>query len=254
MKQIALGIAVLIAIVYLGLCAAIFAFQRSLIYMPPPASADAGPQLVIVPADGVRVLVTVRHPERSRAVLYFGGNAEDVDWSLPALEAAFPDHALYLLHYRGYNGSTGKPSERALVSDALALFDKVAKQHAGMTVIGRSLGSGVALQLASQRPVAQLVLVTPYDSIEKLAAGLFPYLPVGWLLQDKYESWKYASRIAAPTLLIAAGDDEVIPRVRTEALLRSFRRGVAKLRIVPAAGHNTISERPEYLALLQGKL
>jgi len=253
MKQIALGLAILIAILYLGLCAAVFLFQRSLIYFPPPASADAGTQLVIVPADGVRLLVTARHPERSKALLYFGGNAEDVSQSLAGLEAAFPDYALYLLHYRGYTGSTGKPSERALVSDALALFDKVSGQHASITVIGRSLGSGVAVQLASQRPVARLVLVTPYDSIGKLAASQFPYLPVGWLLRDTYESWKYAPRIEAPTLLIAAEHDEVIPRVRTEALFRSFRSGVAKLMVVPAAGHNTISERPEYFALLRGK-
>jgi pimeloyl-ACP methyl ester carboxylesterase len=76
---------------------------------------------------------------------------------------------LYLLHYPGYGGAAGRPSETALVADALALFDQVAARHPRVTVIGRSLGSGVAIQVASARPVERLVLVTPYDSLMEIA-------------------------------------------------------------------------------------
>jgi len=174
----------------------------------------------------------VRQRSGPNALLYFGGNAEDVSYSLPSLSTAFPDHAVYLLHYRGYGGSSGKPSEAALFADALALFDRVSTDHQNIAVVGRSLGSGVAVHLASLRPVARLVLVTPYDSLQELAARQFPYLPVRWLLLDKFESWRYAEHITVPTLVIAAEHDEVIPRMSTEALYKRFRTGVASFKTV----------------------
>nr|WP_319588188.1 alpha/beta hydrolase [uncultured Desulfobulbus sp.] len=197
-------------------------------------------------------MITTRPHSGPDALLYFGGNAEDVSSSLPSLAQAFPDHALYLPHYRGYGGSSGKPSETALFADALALFDKAKNEHSKIVVIGRSLGSGVAVYLASQRPVARLVLVTPYDSIQGLATRQFPYLPVHWLLLDKFESGKYAPKVTAPTLVIAAEHDEVIPRASTEALCTRFSGGVAALKVVGGTGHNTISESPAYIALMQG--
>jgi pimeloyl-ACP methyl ester carboxylesterase len=169
---------------------------------------------------------------------------------MPAFSAGFPDSAIYLLHYRGYGGSSGKPSEEALFNDALTLFDEVHAQHPDVDVVGRSLGSGVAVYLASQRPIARLVLVTPYDSLQELGVRQFPYLPVRWLLRDKFESWRFAPRVTAPTLLIAADHDEIIPRESTELLRSRFKPGVASLVVLPGTDHNTISSNPEYIPLL----
>ena len=238
-----------VIIFYLGLCGVLFINQRNLIYFPQPRSISSGTTLTLSVEDA-QVLVTTRQRNGSKALLYFGGNAEDVSYSLPSLSNAFPDHAIYLLHYRGYGGSTGNPSEAALFADALVLFDKVHADHQTIVVVGRSLGSGVAVHLASLRPVARLVLVTPYDSLQALAAQQFPYFPVRWLLQDKYESWRYAERITVPTLVVAAEHDEVIPRANTEALYKRFRAGVASFQVVAGAGHNTISESTEYMRLL----
>ena len=244
------------ALIYLALCVALFIFQRSLIYFPQPRALSPGTSMFTLPVDGAELVVTTRPLQGSTtvkgALIYFGGNAEDVSHSLPGLASAFPDHALYLLHYRGYGGSTGTPSEAALVADALALFDQVYAEHKHIMVLGRSLGRGVAVQLASQRPVARLVLVTPYDSIAEIAARQFPVFPVRWLLRDKFESSKFAPQITVPTLIIAAEHDEVIPRASTDALFNSFRAGVAVFKVVARAGHNTISDSPEYLPLLTG--
>ncbi|MBI2768765.1 MAG: alpha/beta fold hydrolase [Burkholderiales bacterium] len=248
------GIAIAIALAlvfYLGLCALLFFFQRSLIYFPQPRSATAAATIAL-PIDRNQVLVTVRPHAGPDAVVYFGGNAEDVSSSLATLAAAFPSHALYLLHYRGYGGSAGTPSEAALYADALALFDKVRAEHGNVVAVGRSLGSGLAVRLASVKPVARLVLITPYDSIQELAAQQFPYFPVRWLLQDKFESWRYAPLVNAPTLLIAAEHDEVIPGASTRALQGRFRPGIAALTVVPGAGHNTISADASYVKLLGG--
>ncbi|MGE0798351.1 MAG: alpha/beta hydrolase [Lautropia sp.] len=253
MTRTLLAAAGVVALAYLAICVLVFAFQRSLIYFPQPREPGAPAPTLVLAVDGTDVLVTVRPGSGSEALIYFGGNAENVSYSLPDLARAFPEHSLYLMHYRGYGGSGGKASEAALFADGLALFDRVHAERSTITVVGRSLGSGVAVHVASRRPVARLVLVTPYDSIEALAIQQFPYLPVRWLLRDKFDSGREAPAITAPTLLIAAEHDEVIPRASTEALLSRFSAGVASLGVVAGAGHNTIAERPEYGRLLSGR-
>jgi len=247
-----LGILALITVCcYLLACAALFFYQRALLYFPTAAATVRSPLVATLDAPGARLCIAERPRAGAQAVIYFGGNAEDVSASLPLLAEAFPDHALYLPHYRGYAGSTGKPTERDLVADALLLFDQVAAAHPDVVLIGRSLGSGVAVQVASRRKVSRLVLVTPYDSIVGLAAAQYPFFPVRWLLQDKYESWRYAPAVRAPTLLIAAGSDEIIPAASTARLLAHFGAGIASLQVIDGATHNGISAAPAYLPLLR---
>ena len=248
--KLLLGFAALAAALYLAACAFLYFQQRHLLYFPTAAQPGAEAATRPLRATGPRVLVSTRELAGAQALLYFGGNGEVVSRRLPELQAAFPAHSLYLLHYRGYSGSEGKPTEAGLVEDALALFDQVHARHAQVTVIGRSLGSGLAVHVASVRPVHRLVLVTPYDSIVGIAVEQYPWFPVSLLLQDRYESFRYAPRVRAPTHIIAAGDDEVIPRASTEQLFRRFAPGIATMTVVPGAGHNSISEDPRYAQLL----
>lgn len=234
---------------YLALCAMLFVKQRDLLYFPQPLPPGAEAHTAPLRDSGPKVLVSRRDVAGADAIVYFGGNGESVAHRLPEFAAAFPRHALYLLHYRGYAGSAGEPTEAGLVADALALFDQVHARHARVVVVGRSLGSGLALQVASQRPVARLVLVTPYDSIVGLAAEFYPWFPVALLLQDRYESFRHAPRVRAPTQIIIADGDEVIPRHSSERLHSRFRPGVARLSVLPGVGHNTVQEDPRYLSL-----
>ena len=96
------------------------------------------------------------------------------------------------------------------------------------------------------------MLVSPYDSLQDLAARHYPFFPVRWLLQDKYESWRYAPQVTAPTLLIAAEHDEVIPRASSELLHTRFRSGLAAYEVIAGAGHNSVSGSARYIALLKG--
>lgn len=240
-----------IAIAYLGLCAAVFVFQRSLIYFPQPRALVDKVLTISLPTTEAGVLVLMRPHDGPNALIYFGGNAEDTSLSLADFSTAFPNYAIYLLHYRGYGGSSGKPSEQALFEDGLALFDKVLVEHQRIVIIGRSLGTGVAVRVASLRAASRLVLVTPYDSLQDLAERMFPYIPVKWLLRDKYESWRYAPQVTAPTLILAAEHDEVIPRSSTELLHTRFRKGLASLKVVAGTSHNTLSENSQYLAMLK---
>ena len=235
-------------------CVALFLFQRSLIYFPQPSAFDTPSTTLTLAVPGADLKVSVRPHTGRKALIYFGGNAEDVSANLSSFSSAFPDYAIYLLHYRGYGGSSGKPSEEALHSDAQALFDKVHGEHPDIAVVGRSLGSGVAIRLASQRPASRLVLVTPYDSIQEIAAQQFPFFPIRWLLKDKFESWRDAPKIRVPALLLAAEFDEVIPRASTERLIAAFAKGVATLAIIPGVGHNTISDAAQYLDAMRSAL
>jgi pimeloyl-ACP methyl ester carboxylesterase len=257
MKRLLLTLALPLAFAYGAICLAMFLKQRSLIYQPTPAGSDHGAGTTLpVPSAMLQVpgamlrLAARPIPGTARAVLYFGGNAEDVSLTLPDLVDTFRTHSVYAMHYRGYGGSGGSPSEAALVADALALFDLVHRQHPQIVVVGRSLGSGVAVQLATRRPVDRLVLVTPFDSLQRVAQAQYPWLPVGWLLKDKFESWRHAPQVNAPTRIVVAGEDSLIPPRHARALLQHFRPGIATLVEIPQAGHNDISSFPDYRSLL----
>jgi uncharacterized protein len=238
-------------IIYGVACVGLYIFQRSLIYFPQSRIILRNEINLKLPTTAGNVLVSTRSHSGTNALIYFGGNAEDVSLNLTEFSSAFPDYALYLLHYRGFGGSAGKPTETALIEDALALFDQAYAKHKHVIVIGRSLGSGVAVQLASLRPTAKLVLITPYNSLLELASSRFPYVPVSWLLKDKYESWRYAARINIPVLVLAAENDSVIPREQTLLLQSHFKPNIVSFKILPNTSHNTMSESSQYLPSIQ---
>ena len=244
---------VVILALYLTICAALFFFQRALIYHPQQRSLATLVNTEKISLNGETLVMTVQLKETEKAVIYFGGNAEDVSASLPLFASAFPNHALYLMHYRGYGGSSGTPSEEALHADALALYDEVSKKRPAITVVGRSLGSGVAVKLASVRNLERLVLVTPYDSIQNIAASQFSWFPVGLLLQDKFDSWRYAPKVKAPTTVLVAQDDEVIPMESSKKLFSYFSPGIGSYHVLHSASHNSISQNAAYLRLLAGQ-
>ncbi|HET7203321.1 MAG TPA: alpha/beta fold hydrolase [Steroidobacteraceae bacterium] len=236
-----------VAMAYGGLCAWAFLTQRGQIYFPTPESQHALAQVLWLAVDGERVKVWAVTRPGPKALLYFGGNAEDVAGNIELFAESFADRSLLLVNYRGYGGSSGRPSETALVADAIAVFDRVRRDHSEIAVMGRSLGSGIAVQLAAVRPVERLVLVTAYDSLVNVARTYFRWLPVGLLLRDRYESSRRASAVTAPVLIVVAAEDEIIPRARSEALVGAFAPGQVEVVVVPGAGHNTLDLSPRYM-------
>jgi len=223
--------------IYLALCALVFFRQRSMLYFPQAFEGGS----VLALGGGARVGATVHEEPGPGAVIYFGGNAEAVAYSLPEVQAAFPGQSLYLMHYRGYGATPGTPAEEGLFADAQALYEYVRARHPQVTLVGRSLGSGIATRLASVHAVERLVLVTPYDSMGAVASYHFRWLPVRLLLSDRYDSAGYAPKVNAPVTILAAERDEVIPHSSSQALYRSFRPGLATFHLVPGVGHNDIS-------------
>ncbi|MGH8863100.1 MAG: alpha/beta hydrolase [Burkholderiales bacterium] len=240
-------LALLVATAYLGLCALLYFSQRSQIYFPVREVKPPGAQSIRLTRDDAMLKIWVVEREGPRALIYFGGNAEDVSANLPAFSSAFPRHSLYLVNYRGYGGSTGSPSESALVADANAVYDHLHVRYPEILVMGRSLGTGVAVQLAAARPVSRLVLVTPYDSLANVAAAHFPIFPVALLMRDRYDSAARAQAIRTPVLAIIAGDDEIIPRANSQALVDAFSQSQMRVIVLDGATHNTVDLFPGYL-------
>jgi len=157
---------------------------------------------VSLPADAERVSIEVPDvgtlagvvlpaerapPEGSAPVLGFGGNAWDADLLAIYLRSLFPNRDIVTVHYRGYGPSAGRPSAEVILDDAELIFDEIIAPRDGdrTVVVGLSLGAGPAAHLASRRPVAGMILVTPFDSIEALAGDLYPWLPVRQLLRHR---------------------------------------------------------------------
>ena len=186
------------------------------------------------------------NPGRSRVLVYFGGNGERLDLWREVVAHHFPDHTTYLMAYRGYGASDGQPSQRALSADAVALVDHVNERHEGARVdlVGRSLGSGVAVHVATRRTVDHVVLVTPFDSLAATAADLFPGLPIARLIEDQWNSEAVASDLGAPVLVVRAGRDEIVRPERTDMLIGALSDPVVVS--FPDADHNNISDDPGY--------
>ena len=236
----------LLAAGYIGLCAWVYLSQRSLIYFPQSTGVEARDTDFELRRDDVILRGWVVNPGRPTAIIYFGGNAERIEGGRDAFAAWFPDRSVYLVAYRGYGASEGSPGEAALLADAVAVFDHVRTRHPGpIAVVGRSLGAGVASYLASQRPVARLALVTPFDSMAALGAAHYPWLPVRWLLRDRFESTRHLSGYDGPVLVIRAGRDQVVPAANTDRLIASLPRS-PQIVDLAEADHNSIGGFPAY--------
>ena len=237
-------------VLYALMCGALYAAQRSLLYYPTPESRSDAAQALEIATQGAVLKVWQIPDDGDRAIVYFGGNAEDVAWNIESFAAAFPNTAVYLVNYRGYGGSSGLPTEAALLEDAEKVFDWVHARHPRVAVIGRSLGSGVAVHLATVRDVTKLALVTPYDSVERVAQRHFAIVPVSWILKDTFDSFAKAARVRAPVLVLIAERDRVIPRAHSERLFGAFPRGQVELRAIAGTNHDSISTAPEYFRAL----
>jgi pimeloyl-ACP methyl ester carboxylesterase len=165
----------------------------------------------------------------------------------------FPGMAVLAVNYRGYGDSHGVPAEIHMVEDGCMLFDwMAARAHVDprrIAVVGRSLGSGVAVQVAKERPAHSVVLITPYDSILALAKRKFRVMPIEYMLRHRFESIKFAPSLKAPTFVLRAASDDVVPHSHTDQLVAKLAR-LCGDEVVPDSDHMNIP----YLEATQGRI
>jgi fermentation-respiration switch protein FrsA (DUF1100 family) len=222
----AAGYACLVALIYLA--------QRALLYHPDRTHltpAEAGlPQaaeVILGTGDGEKVMAWHVAPAPGKLiVIYFHGNAEIVPWRAARFRDLIADGTgLLAVSYRGYSSSTGRPTEQGLRQDALAAHEFAAGRHAAdrIALWGHSLGSGVAVRLASERPIGKLILEAPFLSAVDVAARLFPFAPVRLLMLDQFRSDLRIGTVTAPVLVVHGVRDDVIPIASGERLFELIR-------------------------------
>jgi fermentation-respiration switch protein FrsA (DUF1100 family) len=242
---------VFVAAFYLGIVALMYVMQRSLMYFPETvrtAPADAGmpeaQEVVLDTADGEKVIVWHVPPRDNKSVvLDFHGNGGAIRYRTGRYHPLIADgFGLVALSYRGYGGSSGRPSEEGLIEDANAAyaFAKSRYPAEGFVFWGESLGTGVAIALAAVKPVARMVLEAPYSSAVDIAASAYPFVPVRWLMKDQFRSDLRIGKIKAPVLIIHGELDDVIPITSGERLYALITAPKRFLRIA-GAGHGDLA-------------
>lgn len=242
-----------LSLLYVIVGAVLFTFQKNFIYFPT-AAYEHGFKDIFLESDGHKIQLIAINDEvaTDRALIYFGGNAEAAAYSTPDFAYHFKKTAIFLVNYRGYGLSEGSPSEEANYADATKVYEYVKTRYKNIAVMGRSLGSGMATHLAATQEVSRLVLVTPYDSIESVAQAKFKLYPASLFISQKYLSIERVDKISAPTLVLIAERDNIIPYKHSATLVAAFPVEQIRVEILPGTGHNNISDGPDYFELVRG--
>jgi fermentation-respiration switch protein FrsA (DUF1100 family) len=223
--------------------------QQRLMYFPdtryftPAAAGLTGvSEEVIEMPDGARVLAWYAEAPPDRpTILYFHGNAGALETRSERIRKYMARGlGVFMMTYRGYGGSGGKPSEATNVADALLAYDALVAQGVDPTdviVYGESLGTGVAAQVAAAKTVGGLVLDAPYTSMVDLAALHYPYIPGRWFMTDRYETRRHIAHVTAPLLILHGERDGIVPvEMGREVFARA--EGPKTLKTFPQAGHD----------------
>ena len=250
MKKIIKNISIVLLLGYVGMGIFLYIYQRDFLYFPT-AKMDTSYEEMILKNENESIHVIVLNKGYENAILYFGGNAESMAGSADYIAQQFPTLTVYLMDYRGYGSSTGEATEEGIYSDALKLYDTIKPQHNRISIGGRSLGSGIAIYVASKREVSKLALITPFDSIVSVAEERYPLYPVSFLLEDQYDSKSKVKAIKASTFIVIAEEDKIISKERTQALIDAFDPAQLKVTIIKNRGHNDISSDAKYYKIMQ---
>ena len=232
------------------LVAVLFLAQRSLIYpapeaaLPPPAGFE---QVAYTTDDGLTLKAAYRAAMDGKpSIVFFHGNGDNWSGAAAATQImADAGFGILLPEYRGYSGNPRKPSEHGLYGDGRAAITWITQQGVGkdkLVLVGNSLGSGVAVELAVEASPLALILISPYSSMTALAGEKIPWVPASVLLRDRFDSEAKLGAITSPILILHGQRDELIPIEHARILARTNDR--VQLVTFPEAGHE-LAYRPE---------
>ena len=244
------AVLIFLATGYVAIVALMYVAQRGLMYFPetfrvPPAEAGfpEAEEVVLKTKDGEQIIVWHVPPREGRpVVLYFHGNGGALRYRVDRFKALSTlGDGLVALSYRGYGGSTGRPSEDGLIEDAKAAYDFATGRYPADRIVlwGESLGTGVAIAIAAERPVARLVLEAPFLSAVDVAAGAYPFVPVRWLMKDQFRSDRRIANVSVPVLVLHGERDNVVPIASGERLF-SLIKGPKRFLRIPGGSHENL--------------
>ena len=253
------NIGITIVILYVGVCALLYFKQDGLLFHPHPTGAAEIAEIVKTHPDFDTLCFEMKDGNRTYGfisndtvagkhplVIYFGGNAEEVS-HLMGKKNYLPNTVMALINYRGFGLSKGVISEKTMFADALEVYDKLItnpKVDAGhVIIIGRSIGTGVATYLSSQRITSATVLITPYESMIDVAQEKYPFVPIGLLIKHPFKSNEYAKSVTSPMLALISKNDMIIPTVHAFKLIEAWKGKTSFLEV--NEDHNSIMGNEE---------
>ncbi|MGY3546063.1 fermentation-respiration switch protein FrsA (DUF1100 family) [Bradyrhizobium sp. USDA 4472] len=246
-------IAIIVVAGYLAGLMLLFVKQRTMLFPIPTAErtapASAGfpeaEEHVLTTSDGAKVIVWHVPPKPGHAVvLFFHGNGDFLAGRVSRFRGITADGTgLVALSYRGYAGSTGAPSEQGLLQDAAAAYAFATQRYDAARVVawGFSLGTGVAVAIASGHPVGKLILEAPYTSTVDVAASLFRFVPIRLLMRDQFHSDERIGGVTVPLLIMHGTNDQAIPITFGERLFE-LAHEPKKLVRFPGGGHENLDD------------
>jgi uncharacterized protein len=228
-KTALMAIAAVLICLYVGLAAILYFAQRSMMYFPetihtPPAQAGLAEaeEVTLTASDGERLIAWHVAPREGKPViLYFHGNGGALRYRVERFRKFIGDGVgLVALEYRGYGGSSGSPSEAGLIADAEAAYAFAAARYPAQQLVlwGESLGSGVAVALAAEKPVGRLIMEAPFTSAAAVAATRYWYLPIRLLMKDQFRSDERIENVTAPVLILHGVNDHIVPYAMGERM------------------------------------
>ena len=243
---------VLAVVGYGGLLALMYVFQRTLLYFPDakrvaPAQTGLSPadEVVLTSSDDEKLIAWYVPAQGDRPiVIYFQGNAEGLSARVNRFTWLTADGTgLLALAYRGFGGSTGKPTEQGLILDASAAYDFVRARYSAQRIVlfGESLGTGVAAALAADHEIGALILDAPYSSTVEVGAAHYWFAPVRWLMKDTFRSDARIGRVSAPLLVLHGEHDTIVPIHFAEKLFALAREPKRMVRF-PQGGHVNLDD------------
>ena len=244
-------VAGLIAGIYVIAASSLYVFQRRLIYFPDTereAPAEAGlrgvREVVLETPDGARLIAWYAPaPANKPTLLYFHGNAGSLSDRAERIKRfTAAGYGVFMPSYRGYSGSTGSPSEAAINADARLAYEHLrglGVAERAIVLYGESLGSGVAVRLASEQRVGAVILDAPYTSLPDVGKLLYPVMPVLTFMVDRFDSIKYIPAVRAPILILHGTQDTVVPLTLGQALFEAASEP-KEMAVLRGAGHSDI--------------
>lgn len=247
----------IVIILFLVLVILLYVFQTKLIFYPGKLSPNykfrlrqGDEEVFIKTEDGERINGLFYHGSRSEIILYFHGNAGDLSgWQFVAEDFVGAGYNMLIIDYRGYGKSTGAVSEKGFYKDAAASYTFLIEEKRfhpqSIIVYGRSIGTGVAVDLARKNACKGLVLESPYTSLGKLANEKLPFFFPSLYLKFSFNNIAKINQVQCPVVFIHGRKDELIPSSHSEKLFQKF-SGRKKLILVEGGSHNDINSFPEH--------
>jgi fermentation-respiration switch protein FrsA (DUF1100 family) len=232
-------------------------FQEKLIFHPEKLSADYSynlsehdKEVMLQTKDGEKInAILFTNPKNKNVILYFHGNAGSLgNWQFIWQELMTLDCNLFIIDYRCYGKSTGKFSENGFYIDAETAYEYLLENgytSESIIIYGRSLGSGVAVNLAINKKAKALILETPFSALKDLAKEKYSFLFPGLFLKYDFDNFSKMENLAIPALLIHGDNDNIIPLSHSKVLFEKI-KGAKQMFIVKGGGHNNLAEFPEY--------